>query len=206
MRMTVPIAHSVGPQVAHHIVAWHVLSFMKNFHKATGWRNPKTVMMRCKCSVFSTSFCISSCCIFLLPFFLPYQLWANEAMLEGPAIWETPFLPNLCPAQPDAGGQEGNAVYTLSEEGKKKKMSCSYHLRVSLSIFQAYVNMALFENFTYAGIDATAEEAWLPAPPDPSRQRSPKRKPRGWSPRYCHLPAGQHHGRRIRRPTKDTQL
>ena len=24
---------------------------------------------------------------------------------------------------------------------------------------QAYVNMALFENFTYAGIDATAEEA-----------------------------------------------
>lgn len=27
------------------------------------------------------------------------------------------------------------------------------------SIFQAYVNMALFENFTYAGIDATAEEA-----------------------------------------------
>lgn len=28
-----------------------------------------------------------------------------------------------------------------------------------LSIFQAYVNMALFENFTYAGIDATAEEA-----------------------------------------------
>lgn len=31
-----------------------------------------------------------------------------------------------------------------------------------ISIFllmQAYVNMALFENFTYAGIDATAEEA-----------------------------------------------
>lgn len=27
------------------------------------------------------------------------------------------------------------------------------------SVFQAYVNMALFENFTYAGIDATAEEA-----------------------------------------------
>lgn len=24
---------------------------------------------------------------------------------------------------------------------------------------QAYVNMSLFENFTYAGIDATAEEA-----------------------------------------------
>lgn len=28
-----------------------------------------------------------------------------------------------------------------------------------LTVFQAYVNMALFENFTYAGIDATAEEA-----------------------------------------------
>ena len=28
-----------------------------------------------------------------------------------------------------------------------------------LYISQAYVNMALFENFTYAGIDATAEEA-----------------------------------------------
>lgn len=26
-------------------------------------------------------------------------------------------------------------------------------------LWQAYVNMALFENFTYAGIDATAEEA-----------------------------------------------
>lgn len=26
-------------------------------------------------------------------------------------------------------------------------------------VLQAYVNMALFENFTYAGIDATAEEA-----------------------------------------------
>lgn len=75
-----------------------------------------------------------------------------------------------------------------------------------LSISQAYVNMALFENFTYAGIDATAEEAWLPAPPDPSMPRSPKRKSRGWSPRYCHLPAAQRRDRRTRRSTKTTQL
>lgn len=34
---------------------------------------------------------------------------------------------------------------------------CKSTLRLSVS--QAYVNMALFENFTYAGIDATAEEA-----------------------------------------------
>lgn len=40
-----------------------------------------------------------------------------------------------------------------------RKILLFYHLRVSPSIFQAYVNMALFENFTYAGIDATAEEA-----------------------------------------------
>ena len=32
---------------------------------------------------------------------------------------------------------------------------------------QAYVNMSLFENFTYAGIDATAEEAWATVQPDP---------------------------------------
>ncbi len=32
-------------------------------------------------------------------------------------------------------------------------------IKSQFSVFQAYVNMALFENFTYAGIDATAEEA-----------------------------------------------
>ena len=32
---------------------------------------------------------------------------------------------------------------------------------------QAYVNMSLFENFTYAGIDATAEEAWATIQAEP---------------------------------------
>lgn len=73
---------------------------------------------------------------------------------------------------------------------------CNYFEYINIktqlrSILQAYVNMALFENFTYAGIDATAEEAWLPTPPDPSGPRSSTRKPRGWSPRYCYLPAAQ---------------
>lgn len=36
--------------------------------------------------------------------------------------------------------------------------NCHNHLLTGIPP-QAYVNMALFENFTYAGIDATAEEA-----------------------------------------------
>lgn len=38
------------------------------------------------------------------------QLWADEAVLEGPALRETSLLPNLCPAQQDAGSQEGNVT------------------------------------------------------------------------------------------------
>lgn len=90
----------------------------------------------------------------------PVQLRVDETVLEGPAVREAPLLPDLCAAQPDAGGQEGNAAFTQCwQKGKAGEMPCSYHLRRFLSIFQAYVNMALFENFTYAGIDATAEEA-----------------------------------------------
>lgn len=40
----------------------------------------------------------------------PVQLRADEAVLEGPSLRETPLLPNLCPAQQDAGGQEGNVA------------------------------------------------------------------------------------------------
>lgn len=49
--------------------------------------------------------------------------------------------------------------YNVGRNGRIGIMSYCYQLRMFLSIFQAYVNMALFENFTYAGIDATAEEA-----------------------------------------------
>lgn len=81
-------------------------------------------------------------------------------MLEGQAVREASLLPDLCAAQPDAGGPEGNAAFTQClQTGKAGKIPCSFHLRLFLSVFQAYVNMALFENFTYAGIDATAEEA-----------------------------------------------
>lgn len=88
------------------------------------------------------------------------QLRVDETVLEGPAVREAPLLPDLGAAQPDAGGQEGNAAFTRCwQEGKAGAIPRGYHLRLFLSVFQAYVNMALFENFTYAGIDATAEEA-----------------------------------------------
>lgn len=38
------------------------------------------------------------------------QLWADEAVLEGPTLRETALLPNLRPAQQDAGSQEGKVV------------------------------------------------------------------------------------------------
>lgn len=41
---------------------------------------------------------------------LPDQLWADEAVLEGTALRETSILPNLRPAQQDAGSQEGNVA------------------------------------------------------------------------------------------------
>lgn len=49
--------------------------------------------------------------------------------------------------------------YNVGRKGRIEIISYCYQSTMFLSIFQAYVNMALFENFTYAGIDATAEEA-----------------------------------------------
>lgn len=58
--------------------------------------------------------------------------------------------------------QEARKVTSHSHRAGRKegigKCSC-YNSRMFLLFLQAYVNMALFENFTYAGIDATAEEA-----------------------------------------------
>jgi len=65
--------------------------------------------------------------------------------------------------------------------------------------------MALFENFTYAGIDATAEEAWLPAPPDPRRVHSPREAHHSRALRYCHSPVARFH-RSKRHSTKTTWL
>ncbi len=85
-----------------------------------------------------------ACSVFVSCFFpfihvsLPVQLWADEAVLEGSALRETPLLPNLCPAQQDAGGQEGKAAFThCGQKGKDVKMSCCYHLRV----FRHYCKM-----------------------------------------------------------------
>lgn len=68
-------------------------------------------MMKCKCSetngwvsLFFKSLSLNTS----VHVSLSAQLWADEAVLEGSALWETPLLTNLSPAQQDAGGQEGN--------------------------------------------------------------------------------------------------
>lgn len=61
-------------QVVHHIAVWHVLSFMKNYHKASGWRSLKTVMMKCKYLAFPSQRLPSfscQCCVLLIRDSLP---------------------------------------------------------------------------------------------------------------------------------------
>lgn len=55
-------------QVVHHIAVWHVRSFMKNYHKASGWRSLKTVMMKCTYLTLPSQWLpcfICQCCILL---------------------------------------------------------------------------------------------------------------------------------------------
>ena len=45
------------------------------------------------------------------------QLWDDEAVLEGSTLWETPFLTDLCSAQQNAGGQEGETTTHIIDNG-----------------------------------------------------------------------------------------
>lgn len=54
----------------------------------------------------------------------------------------------------------GSSPVPMSSGYRRKRERGHCHVLLLTRVpTQAYVNMALFENFTYAGIDATAEEA-----------------------------------------------
>lgn len=63
------------------------------------------------------------------------------------------------PASPPGSSVGSSPVPVSSGYRRKRERGHCHVLLLTRVPTQAYVNMALFENFTYAGIDATAEEA-----------------------------------------------
>lgn len=63
------------------------------------------------------------------------------------------------PASPPGSSAGSSPVPVSSRYRRKRERGHCHVLLLTRVPTQAYVNMALFENFTYAGIDATAEEA-----------------------------------------------
>jgi len=180
-----------------------VLSSTRSCPRAIAWRNPATVMMRCKlaecpaspilpvgvldgfwqpilvpcapqleeephafypmllsparfsqCPTSSLSAHLIPCTLALCP-----QVRADAAVLARPSLRAPTLCPDLHAAHPHAGGQEGEWPHGQPSPWNPTKHTSASPLHLTCVPMQAYVNMALFENFTYAGIDATAEEA-----------------------------------------------
>lgn len=93
---------------------------------------------------------------------LALQVRADETVLEGEALRETVIRSDLDVTQSYAGGEEGikarNMEITLPVL-MKRSLHVVLLMTLSSHSVQTYVNTTLYEKFTYAGIDCSAEEA-----------------------------------------------
>lgn len=84
-------------------------------------------------------------------------------MLEGEALRETVIRSDLDVTQSYAGGEEGIRARYMEIITLSVLMKRSLHVVLLMTLsshsVQTYVNTTLYEKFTYAGIDCSAEEA-----------------------------------------------
>ena len=102
------------------------------------------------------------------------KVWPNETVLERETIWKTIICSDTGVTEQDVRRQEGKTLFYINIHTYIYKdrigllISTLFRVLEILHLvshllcwfpFQTYVNTTLYEKFTYAGIDCSAEEA-----------------------------------------------
>lgn len=145
-------------QEEHRTAVWRALSSTRNSRWASGWRSHSTVMTRCKCEAPVSHTCaraggMNSFSVSLYRYELMKQCW-KEKPYERPSFSQ--ILMSLNRMLEERKVSWGLLLFQFW-------WSASLHVVLLMTFsshsVQTYVNTTLYEKFTYAGIDCSAEEA-----------------------------------------------